>query len=310
VVASASYAARKFGIHSAMPMARAARLCPELKIVPADWSRIHECSRQVMAILEEYGPVEKMSVDEAYIDLGEWVDPLPLAEEVRTAVTNQTALPASVGLATSKLVAKVASDHEKPAGCTIILPGAEAAFLAPLPTRAIWGIGPRTAEKLARLGIETCRQLAAADRVTLHRHFGAQGESLKRRANGEDRRPVQAERGRPKSISQETTFRRDVDDPDYLRGQLEKMAQQVARSLQKKELAARTVKVKFRWADFTTFTRQTSVAVPFDDAAQLYRLAEHLWAENWPPGQKMRLIGVGVANLEERHGRQLAFEFG
>jgi DNA polymerase-4 len=121
---------------------------------------------------------------------------------------------------------------------------------------------------------------------------------------------VQAERGRPKSISQETTFRRDVDDPDYLRGQLEKMAGQVARSLQKKELAARTVKVKFRWADFTTFTRQTSVAVPFDDAAQLYRLAEHLWAENWPPGQKMRLIGVGVANLEERHGRQLAFEFG
>ena len=310
VVASASYEARKLGIRSAMPTSTAVRLCPALKIIPANWPRIRECSRQVMAILADYGPVEQISVDEAYIDLGEWAEPLPLAEEVRTAVYTQTQLPASVGLATSKLVAKVASDHEKPAGCTIVLPGYEAEFLAPLSTRVIWGIGPRTAEKLAGVGIQTCGELAAADTAVLRAQFGRQAEDLQRRALGQDERQVHAERGQPKSISQEWTFNQDVADPARLQEQIRLQAESVAKSLQKRNLVAHTVRVKFRWADFTTFTRQKSVEIGLDDAEGICRLALAIWQENWPPGQRMRLIGVGVSGLAEVTQRQLGFDFG
>jgi DNA polymerase IV len=309
VVASASYEARKLGIRSAMPTSTAVRLCPTLKIVPANWPRIRECSRQVMAVLEDYGPVEQVSVDEAYVDLSDTADPLPLAEMIRTAVKNQTQLPASVGLASSKLVAKVASDHEKPQGCTIVLPGHEAAFMAPLPTRAIWGIGPRTAEKLAALGIISCGQLAVVETAVLQTAFGNQADSLQQRARGIDKRPVKAERGPPKSISQEWTFDRDVSDPAQLQAQLREQAASVAQSLQKRALVAQTVRVKFRWADFTTFTRQKSLEQPLDDADLIYRVAETLWQENWPPGQPMRLIGLGVTGLSDDEQRQLRFNF-
>lgn len=308
VVASASYEARQFGVRSAMPMKTAVRLCPQLKIVPADWPRIRDCSQQVMDILADYGPVEQVSVDEAYVDVSAWRDPLPVAEAVQTAVFAQTRLPASVGLASSKLVAKVASDHEKPRGCTIVLPGAEAAFLAPLPTRVIWGIGPKTAEKLARLGIATCGQLAAADLAALQPRFGRQAEWLQRRARGVDRRQVEAERGLPKSISQEWTFDRDVADPALLKAQLRKQADKVAASLQRRNLIATTVRVKFRWADFTTFTRQKSIEIGCDDAERIYALAVSIWEGEWR-GQRMRLIGVGVTGLAEAQGKQLGFGF-
>ncbi|MBP6472688.1 MAG: DNA polymerase IV [Chloroflexi bacterium] len=310
VVASASYEARKLGIRSAMPTSTAVHLCPHLKIVPANWPRIRECSRQVMDILAEYGPVEQISVDEAYIDLADWADPLPLAEEMRTAVYAQTQLPASVGLATSKLVAKVASDHEKPAGCTIVLPGYEAEFLAPLGTRVIWGIGPRTAERLAALGIHTCGQLAAAETAVLRAQFGRQAEDLQRRALGQDERQVHAERGQPKSISQEWTFNQDVNDPARLQEQLRWQAASVSKSLKKRNLIAHTVRVKFRWADFTTFTRQRSIEIGVDGEEEIYRLARAIWQENWPPGRRMRLIGVGVSGLAEVTQRQLGFRFG
>ena len=310
VVASASYEARKMGIRSAMPTATAVRLCPSLKIVSADWPRIHECSQQVMDILRQYGPVEQISVDEAYIDLSEVADPLALGEEMRTAVFTQTHLPASVGLATSKLVAKVASDYEKPQGFTIVLPGFEAAFLSPLSTRVIWGIGPRTAEKLAAMGIDTCGQLAVVDLGALHRQFGNQAEGLQRRARGIDSRSVHVDRGLPKSISQEWTFNQDVADPEKLKEQIRKQAESVSRSLQKRNLVANTIKIKLRWSDFTTFTRQKSVTVGIDDAESIYRLAESLWLENWESGQPIRLIGVGVSGLKEIEQRQLGFQFG
>jgi len=241
--------------------------------------------------------------------LAGWTDPLPLADEVRTAVKTQTQLPASVGLSTSKLVAKVASDHEKPAGCTIVLPGFEAEFLAPLPTRAIWGIGPRTAERLAALGIHTCGQLAAAETAVLRTQFGRQAEDLQRRALGIDDRQVHAEHGPPKSISQEWTFNQDVNDPARLRAKLKEMAEEVARSLQKRQLVAHTVTVKFRWADFTTFTRQRSLEVGTDDTETIYAIAEAIWSEHWPPGQKMRLLGVGVSKIEAPTIRQLGLPF-
>lgn len=305
VVAAASYEARKFGIHSAMPAARAVRLCPQLKFAGHNWSRIRSCSQQVMAILERFGLVEKMSVDEAYVDLSAWDEPLEVARRLRATVEAETNLPASVGLATSKLVAKVASDHDKPQGFTVVSPGKERAFLAPLPVRAIWGIGPRTAERLARLGIERCGQLAAADPARLQATFGARGEALRERARGVDDRPVQAESGPRKSLSQETTFNTDVADPALLRGHLAEMGEAVAIALQERSLVASTVFVKFRWADFTTFTRQRTVEYSFDNAETVVRLALALWEENWPAGQRMRLLGVGVSNISAASGRQL-----
>jgi len=309
VVASASYEARKMGVRSAMPMSTAVRLCPNLKIAPANWERIHSCSRQVMAILEPFGPLEQMSVDEAYVDLSAWGNPEETAAEIQTAVKSQTHLPCSVGLASSKLVAKVASDHNKPEGFTIVPPGTEAAFLAPLPTRAIHGIGPRTAEKLAKLNIHTCEQLALADLGLLQGAFGNQGVSLKERARGVDGRSVVVDHGLAKSISQEWTFNQDINDPAQLRAKLKEMAEDVARSLQKRQLVAHTVTVKFRWADFTTFTRQRSLEIGISEAATIYAVAEAIWADHWPPGQKMRLLGVGVSKIEAPTIRQLGLPF-
>ncbi|MCP5095612.1 MAG: DNA polymerase IV [Chloroflexi bacterium] len=309
VVASASYEARQFGVRSAMPTGTAVRLCPSLKIVSSNWEQIRASSKQVMAILREYGSVEQMSVDEAYIDLTDQDQPEQIAEQICVRVKAETSLPCSVGLATSKLVAKVASDFDKPEGFTVVNPGTEAAFLAPMPTRAIHGIGPRTAEKLAAMGVNTCVQLAVADMVELKKRFGNQAESLQRRAQGIDNRTVHSERGQAKSISQEWTFNTDVNDTAVLLHQLEKMCDRVAKSLQKNNLVAHTVNVKFRWADFTTFTRQKSLDVGIDQANDLFRVAKTIWEENWPPGQRMRLLGVGVSNLETPTMRQLGFDF-
>lgn len=310
VVASASYEARQMGVRSAMPTSTAVRLCPNLILVPANWPRIRECSRQVMDILRHYGPVEQISVDEAYIDLSGQSAPETTAAHIQAEVKEKTGLPASVGLATAKLVAKVASDFEKPEGFTVVLPGTEAAFLAPLPVRVIWGIGPKTAEKLAALGIETCGQLAQADVDSLQRRFGKHGFEMQERARGIDGRSVQTHRGPAKSISQEWTFNSDINDPAILREKLHQMCSKVAESVQKRGLVAHTVTVKFRWSDFTTFTRQRSVVVGIDGAADIYRLAEAIWQENWPKNKPMRLLGVGVSKLEEEgDGRQLGFDF-
>lgn len=310
VITSASYEARKFGVRSAMPSAQALRLCPQLKIVPANWAMIRTCSRQVMTILAEYGPLEKMSVDEAYIDLSAQDDPQAVALSIPAHIRQETQLPSSIGLATSKLVAKVASDFDKPVGTTIVLPGTEAAFLAPQPVRAIWGIGPRTAERLAAMNIMTCGQLAAADMDKLYRQFGRDAEGLVRRAKGIDTRLVTADRGPAKTISQEWTFNHDVADPNQLREQLRIMAADVADTLQKRKLVAYTVRVKLRWPDFTTFTRQQALEVGTNNAAVILRHAELLWSNNWPYGQPVRLIGLGVGSLREAEVQQLGFNFG
>ena len=310
VVASASYEARQRGIHSAMPAITAVRLCPEVKFVNHNWPRIKECSRQVMDILSEYGPLEKMSVDEAYVDLSEHTDPRTLAGNIRQRVKAETSLPASIGLATSKLVAKVASDHDKPEGNTIILPGEEAAFLAPLSVRVIWGIGPRTAERLAALSIHTCGQLAASDLSELVAEFGQQAAGMQRRAQGIDDRPVEPDRGPPKSISNEWTFNEDINDPAVLLARMEKMIVAVGKSLRGSNLMAQTVYLKFRWADFTTFTRQKTLTVPFDSDEEIQLLAHAIWEENWPSGQRVRLLGVGVSKLSEPQQVQLGFNFG
>jgi DNA polymerase-4 len=310
VISSASYEARQFGVRSTMPSSRAQRLCPELKIVSADWSKIRECSRQIMGILADYGDLEQISVDEAYVDLSGDPNPEQTATALPVRIKRETSLPASVGLGTSKLVAKVASDYDKPEGVTIVLPGTEAAFLAPLPVRVIWGIGPRTAERLAAMEITTCGQLARTDGVRLRAQFGREAESMARRARGMDQRPVQPDRGPAKSISQEWTFSRDVADEGQLREQLRIMAGEVADSLRKRGLLAYTVRIKLRWPDFTTFTRQQSLEVGTDEAETILRYAEVLWRDNWPPRQPVRLIGLGVGSLRKSEERQLGFDFG
>lgn len=305
VISSASYEARRMGIHSAMPTSRALRIYPQLKIVPANWTRIRERSRQVMAVLERYGPLEQVSVDEAYLDSSLQEDPVSVAATIKEDVKETTSLPCSVGLATSKLVAKVASDHDKPDGFTVVRPGKEAAFLAPKPTRAIWGIGPRTAERLAALQIHTCGQLASAQPDQIRAALGRYAVEFIQRAQGIDARKVHVEPRQVKSISQEWTFSRDVNDSDLLVEQLSKMCASVAKSLRKKGLVAHTVTVKIRWADFTTFTRQKSYEIGFDGEQELLRRATAIWRENWEPGHTIRLLGVGVSNLEVPEVRQL-----
>ena len=304
VVASASYEARQFGVRSAMPSSRALRLCPRIKFVGHNWPRIKEKSSEVMSILREYGPLEKMSVDEAYVDVSEHDDPESLALILRERVKLETDCPASVGLATSKLVAKIASDFDKPEGCTIVRPGDEAGFMKPLSVRSISGIGPRTAERLSALNIETCGQLAAYDLTGLRIVFGKHAESLQRRGLGIDNRPVASDPGLAKSISQERTFSDDIDDETYLKEKIVSMADSVSKSLQRQNLIAHTVNVKFRLADFTTFTRQRSVEHGVDGAGEIAHLANLIF-DAYAQGEKFRLLGVGVSNLLEPSARQL-----
>ncbi len=214
-----------------------------------------------------------------------------------------------MGLATSKLVAKVASDFDKPEGCTIVQPGQEAAFLAPLPVRVIWGIGPRTSERLSKLEIFTCGQLASFDPDVLKMHFGRHAQHMQSMAVGNDGRKLHTRRGVPKSMSHEWTFSQDVSDPDRLKLQLKEQSTRIAKSLKTRSLVAHTVRVKFRWSDFTTFTRQKSVEVGLDDEEKIFNIALAIWKEHWPVGKKMRLLGVGVTGLEEPSARQIDFGF-
>ena len=304
VVASASYEARQFGVRSAMPSSRALKLCPALKFVKHDWGLIRTSSTKVMEILARYGPLEKMSVDEAYVDISDNDDPESLALLIREQVKMETGLPASVGLSSCKLVSKVASDFDKPEGCTIVRPGDEKLFLAPLPVRALHGIGPVTATQLNVLGIHTCGEMAAVDLDHLRLHFGKHAEHLQLRARGIDNRPVVSDPEAAKSISQERTFDQDIDDPTFFREKMGEMSAAVAQSLRKRGLVAHTVVVKYRWTDFSTFTRQRTLERAIDSAEEIAQLAISVWEANWQ-GEKLRLIGVGVSNLEEPAGRQL-----
>ena len=297
VVMSASYEARAFGVRSAMPANRAVGRCPQLKFVSADWSRIKECSQQVMAILGEYGPTQPVSVDEAFVDLSLREAPTDLARTIQQRVQVETGLPCSVGLASTKLVAKVASDHEKPQGRTIVPTGFEADFLAPMSTRAIWGIGPKTAERLRAININTCGELATVDIQELRSIMGAYGVELQALARGEDQRPVRPDRGAARSISAERTFSRDVADDEVIKETLEELCTRVGRRLRQSRMLARTLKVKLRWPDFTTITRQRSLRSGFDSDEVLIRLARDLLAANRTSNRPVRLMGVGVGQL-------------
>lgn len=305
VVASCSYAARHFGVHSAMAMSQAVKLCPGLLIVPARHSAYGEVSRQVMARLHRLAPlVEQISIDEAFLDVTDLPEPADeLARRLQTTIREELGLPCSLGVATNKLVAKIANNVGKaaargggsPNAITVAPPGQEAAFLAPLPAIELWGVGPKTAERLASLGIHTIGELAAWPAADLAKRFGKHGQELSQHARGIDDRPIVTHYER-KSISQETTFTRDVRDASLLHKTLRQQAEDVSQILRRKQLFGATVKLKLRWSDFTTLTRQSTLTPPTSSVDEIYATALKLLTQAWD-GRPVRLIGVGVSGL-------------
>src|SRR5262245_46744268 len=265
VVAAASYAARKFGVRSAMPMARAVRQCPDLLIVRPDFAKYRAVSQQVMAILRSCTPlVEPLSLDEAYLDVTENAWGMSLARDVairlKKTIKEQTGLTASAGVAPNKFLAKIASGWQKPDGLTVIAPERMERFLQQLPVEALWGVGPVTAKKLRALGIEKLVDVRSFDLSELKKAVGSLADSLKRLAEGDDPREVKP--NRPwKSISAETTYPEDLEQLAEMRAEVDRLARRVAASLAKKDLYARAVTLKLRYSDFTTVTRSHTTPV-------------------------------------------------
>jgi DNA polymerase-4 len=305
VVATANYVARSFGIHSAMPAAEALRRCPHAVFVRPRHAVYRDYSREVWSTVREIVPtVEQAGIDEGYLDLGEvapaFDDARALAEAVRAVVRARTRLSCSLGVATSKVVAKIASDRRKPGGLTAVRPGREAAFLAPFPIRLLPGVGPRAEERLGRVGIETIGRLAALDDTQLAGVLpGKVGRELRDRARGIDPRPLEVSTERI-SISQEETFARDVADPGRLHDELRRMAGALAEHLRTRGQVARTVTTKVRYPDFAIRTRSSSLPVGIDDAERIGELACALLDRALldRPGP-LRLVGVGVSGLQE-----------
>lgn len=309
VVASCSYAARALGIHSAMPMSRAVRLAPGLLIIPGRHRSYSEVSRQVMARLRLLTPqVEQISIDEAFLDITGLGDAGEIARRLQAEIRDKLGLPCSIGIASNKLTAKIATEVGKkgarrsgaaigpPFGLTLVPAGMEAEFLAPLPASMLWGVGPKTETRLAELGMYTIGDIARWPEADLLRRFGEHGRDLHRHACGLDERPIVTEH-ETKSISQEVTFVQDVSDDRELERTLREMSARVAASLKKNDLAGKTVKLKLRWPDFTTLTRQTTLPRPTDSSEDILRAALALLKDVRRPHQAVRLIGVGVSGL-------------
>ena len=306
VVSSCSYPARQFGVRSAMPMARALRTCPGLIIVAPRHRLYGEVSKQVMDRLGRLTAlVEQISIDEAFLDLSDLQqDPAPVARGLQAGIRDEMGLPSSVGIASNKLVAKIATEVGKkaakggapPCALTVVPAGQEAAFLAPLPADMLWGVGPKTAKRLAELGLHTIGNIASWPESELTSLFGEHGRDLSRHARGFDERPIVTEH-EVKSISQEITFSRDERDDKVLADTLRELSAQVGRRLRQSELAGTTVKLKLRWPDFTTLTRQSTLPQSTDQDDEIASTAAALLRSVRRSGQAVRLIGVGVSRL-------------
>lgn len=307
VVASCSYEARAFGVRSAMPMSQAVRLCKGLMIVPHHFDAYHSASREVMTRLQNITPlVEQISIDEAFLDVTGIRDAgRPLAVRLQSMIRDELGLPCSFGVATNKLIAKIANNTGKantnpgrtPNAVTVVPPGEEAAFLAPLPIQELWGVGPKTAQQLDRLGLRTIGDLAKWSEHDLVRRFGKNGGDLWQRAQGIDNRPVETEH-ETKSISKETTYAHDVRDGEALLRTLRQLSEGVGRRLRQSELVGTTIKIKLRWSDFTTVSRQLTLHQAVDQDGEIYDAAVRLFHETWMKGKPVRLIGVAVTGLE------------
>ena len=303
VVSAASYEARKFGVHSAMPIRTAKRLCPDCIFVPVNGAQYQRVSREVMAILRRFTPlVEPISIDEAFLDVTAsralFGDGPTIARRIKDTIREELRLTASVGVAATKLVAKIGSDLRKPDGLVVVPPGEEAAFLAPLPISRLWGVGPQSAAALRDFGVATIGDLAAMDRSALVRRFGKHGASLVDRAHGRDGDSVD-DPDAAKTIGHETTFDQDTSDRDVLERTLLALSEGVSGRLRSAGVKAGTVTVKVRDSGFHTVTRQRSLPEPTDLTEPIWRAAVEL-ARPEMRGRKIRLLGVTASRLGER----------
>lgn len=312
VVSAASYAARKFGVHSAMPLRTAAKLCPHAIFVEGHPERYREYSGKVYAVLQGFSPlVEMASVDEAYVDmtgterlLG---PPLRAAHTLHETMKADTGLNCSIGIATSKLVAKIASDQAKPNGILSVMPGVEAHFLAPLEVRRIPGVGKVTEKNLHAIGIRRIGDLAALEEADLEARFGKWGLALAGKSQGFDAGgwfdSEIGERDQPKSISHEHTFDSDTLDPDRIDSTIAHLAEKVGRRLREHGLYARTIQLKLRYSDFSTITRAHSLPAPTQIDIDLVENARKLVRDNWDRKRTIRLLGVHASGFVEERGQ-------
>lgn len=303
VVSTASYEARPFGVHSAMPMEQARKLCPQAVFLPPDFQRYSEASARIMEVFSRFSPtVEPLSLDEAFLDLtgteGLFGPPEAAAQTLKEEVRNATAgLTVSVGVAPCKFVAKVASDLQKPDGLTVVRPGEVLSFLAPLEVQRLWGVGPKTLPLLHRLGLFTMGDVATADAGWLERRLGSLGPHLHALSRGEDDREVLPERD-AKSIGAEETFETDVVGSAAILPHLRHSAGRVARQLRKEGLVAAGIRVKLKTASFRLGTRQATLQRPTDSEHELFRLAEALLPE-FDLSAPMRLVGLAAFHLTQ-----------
>ena len=314
VVSAASYEARKFGVHSAMPLRTAAKLCPHAIFIDGHPDRYRECSAKVYEVLNTFSPlVEMASIDEAYLDMT-GTDrlhgpPLRAAHALHNKVKSETQLNCSIGIGASRLIAKVSSAKAKPNGVLWVIPGQEGKFLAPLDVRDIPGVGKVMEQNLHALGIHQVADLARLEEDVLEERFGKWGLALAGKARGEDAGGwFDAEVGEhsdPKSISHEHTFNEDTANPAQLETTLMRLTEMVARRLREHRLHARTIQLKLRYKDFTTITRAHSLAAPTQLDTEIFELIRILFRKNWKKGSAIRLLGVQVSSFEEAAPGQL-----
>lgn len=306
VVSSCSYAARQYGIHSAMPMKQALRKYPQLLIVRGHYKEYSNQSKEVMEIIKGLTPlVEQISIDEAFLDVSDLpAEPKRIASDLQMTIYSKLNLPCSIGAATNKLVAKIATNISKskhrgntpPMAINVIDPGKEQEFLDPLPVIEMWGIGTKTAEELNKLGIKTIGDIARYPQENFIKKFGNYAYDLIQRAKGIDEHPVLDLEG-IKSVSNETTFFKDIDDKKELMLVIKQLSEKVAMRLRRKNLSGKTVKIKIRWPNFETHTRQLTLPQPTNQDSIIYQSACRLFYEEWTAGKSVRLIGVGITHL-------------
>ena len=301
VVAAASYEARKYGIHSAMPTATAKRLCPEGVFLPVRMSRYEEMSERVFAIFRRFTPlVEPLSIDEAFLDVTGcgrlFGSAETVARKIKDAVREETGLTVSAGVAANKLLAKIASDLGKPDGLTVVPAGGERAFLDPLPVGKLWGVGKVTEEELRRHGIRTIGELRAMPRESLVRLFGSNGSHLHDLSHGIDDRPVETDRD-AKSIGHEDTFDHDLRDRGAMKRELLSLSDRVSSRLRRAGLKGRTITLKVKYHDFVQVTRAVTLSGPTDDGGTIYRCALDLLLDTEAGARPVRLLGISASKL-------------
>jgi len=301
VVAAASYEVRRYGVHSAMPAAQAVKRCPHAIFIKPDFARYKAESQAIFAIFRDFTPlIQPASLDEAYLDVTDHLEPLgsatAVAREIRRRVLAARRLTVSVGVGPNRLIAKIASDFDKPDGLTVVKPGQVLEFLEPLPVRRLHGIGPATERALHALGVKTVGELRALPLEVLEQRFGRHGQDLYHYSRGIDERPVRTHRER-KSLGHERTYARDLVTIEEMDAQIEDLSQRVASGLAQREIAARTITVKVRYPDFTTLTRARTLAQPVASPQQIAAVARELLRQTEAAARNVRLLGVTASTL-------------